>query len=49
MKITDWIKGLLRDGKPGPGYRELQELSEKSETCRRCVQSRGTDEIDSPI
>ena len=30
MKITDWIKGLLRDGKPGPGYRELQELSEKA-------------------
>lgn len=31
MKITDWIRGLLRDGQYRPGYRELQELSEKAE------------------
>ena len=30
MKITDWIRGLLRDGQYRPGYRELQELSEKA-------------------
>lgn len=30
MKITDWIRGLLRDGHYRPGYRELQELSEKA-------------------
>lgn len=31
MKITDWIRGLLRDGQYRPDYRELQELSEKAE------------------
>lgn len=31
MKITDWIIRLLRDGQYRPGYRELQELSEKAE------------------
>lgn len=31
MKITGWIRGLLRDGQYRPGYRELQELSEKAE------------------
>ena len=31
MKITDWIRGLLHDGQYRPGYRELQELSEKAE------------------
>ncbi len=31
MKITDWIRGLLRDGQHRPGYRELQELSEKAQ------------------
>ncbi len=30
MKITDWIRGLLREGQYRPGYRELQELSEKA-------------------
>ena len=30
MKITDWIRGLLRNGQHRPGYRELQELSEKA-------------------
>ncbi len=30
MKITDWIRGLLRDGQHRPSYRELQELSEKA-------------------
>ncbi len=30
MKTTDWIRGLLRDGQYRPGYRELQELSEKA-------------------
>lgn len=40
MKITDWIKGLLRDGKPGPGYRELQELSEKRNVPPVCTITR---------
>ncbi len=31
MKITDWIKELLRDDQPRLSYRELQELSEKAE------------------
>lgn len=31
MEITDWIRGLLRDGQYRPGYHELQELSEKAE------------------
>lgn len=30
MKITDWIRGLLRNGQYRPSYRELQELSEKA-------------------
>lgn len=30
MKITDWIRGLLRNRQHKPGYRELQELSEKA-------------------
>ncbi len=30
MKITDWIRGLLRDAQYRPGYRELHELSGKA-------------------